>query len=127
MADAKKKKSSKKYKGSSSKKAKKEAEIEAVGGHGGSVLALGIHSAGGSGGTLSGGNGEVPLVALVVLLVAQVLYSQLLVAVALVTQAVAVALGGAAAQAAQAESDVFPVSALPTVTVELGLQGRRRI
>ena len=47
MADAgKKKKSYKKH--SSSNKAKKEAEIEAVGGHGGS---------GGAGGISSGGNG----------------------------------------------------------------------
>ena len=46
MADAKKKKS---YKKSSSKKSTKKAEIEAVGGHGGSA---------GAGGISSGGNGS---------------------------------------------------------------------
>ena len=54
LSDAKKKKSYKKH--SSSKKAKKEAEIEAVGGHGGSAGAGGI-SSGGNGGSSSGGNG----------------------------------------------------------------------
>ena len=54
MADAKKKKSYKKH--SSSKKSTKKAEIEAVGGHGGSAGAGGI-SSGGNGGSSSGGNG----------------------------------------------------------------------
>ena len=54
MADAKKKKSSKKYKGSSSSsKSTKKAEIEAIGGHGGSAGAGGI-SSGGNAGSSSG-------------------------------------------------------------------------
>ena len=94
MADAKKKKSYKKH--SSKKKYLKKTEIEAVGGHGGSGGAGGI-SAGGSSGSSSGGTGGSSTGGAggCGLQVAQVLYWQLLVVEALVTQAEAGVTGGA--------------------------------